>query len=579
MQNMSYEEVIKAAMGKTHLDLAILNTRLVNVFTREIYDADIGIIGDKVAYVAPAKAEKLETVKSIDAKGQYAVPGLVDSHLHIESSMVIPTRFAEAVLPHGTTTVAIDPHEIANVIGKEGVSLMIESSRGLPLKVFVLVPTCVPALLNVETAGAKFFSEDIEEMLKWERVIGLAEIMDYPGVINLHDRITKIVKAGIKANVVLDGHHIMLNNRELCAYASTGIDANHENFEFTGIPEEIRVGMYAKLRKNLFYQPDFVEKLNEIPDHQNVIFVTDDILPDELQAHGHLDDTVRAAIANGYDPVDAIQAATIRPARHLRLFNLGAIAPGKIADVILVQDLKKFEANMVIADGKIVGEKGKFVGQIPSYKVPLKAKRTVKFSKNFTPQDFMIKAPIQNGKVKARVLDAASLLINLVTEEVEVENGFLKPDGLQIIAVLERHGKSGNRGLGLIKNFVKTGAIASTVSHDSHNLVCVGENPFDLSVAANKLLEVQGGLVAVKDGQVIALVELPVGGIMSEETVEVIAKKVSNFRGITKEMGIVGYHSSIIPIMVLALPVAPMVRMTDYGIFDVLQQKLLPLFS
>lgn len=574
---MSYEDVIKAAMGQIPFDLIVLNAQLVNVFTKEVYAADIGVVGDKIAYVGPAGSERLEAKEVIDAKGKYAIPGLIDSHLHIESSMIIPPRFAEAVLPHGTTTVAIDPHEIANVMGKDGVRLMLESSQGLPLKVFILVPTCVPALLGVETAGATFFAEDVEEMLKWERVIGLAEIMDYPGVINLHERITNIVKVGIKTNVVLDGHHIMLNNRELCAYASTGIDANHENFDFNGVLEEIRIGMYAKLRKNLFYQQDFVKRLNSILDHQNIIFVTDDILPDELEAHGHLDDTVRTAIANGYDPVDAIQAVTIRPARHLRLFNLGAIAPGKVADIILLEDLKKFEIDMVIANGKVVGVKGKYVGQAPTYKVPVEAKMTVKFSKKFTPEDFMIKAPLEKGKVKVRVLDASNILINLVTEEVEVENGFVKPNGLQTIAVFERHGKSGNRSLGLIKNFIKTGAVASTVSHDSHNLICVGTNPMDLSIAANKLLETQGGLVAVKDRQVAALVELPVGGIMSEETVESVAKKVSNFRKVVKEMGIVDYPTSIIPIMVLALPVAPMARMTDYGIFDVMQQKILSL--
>ncbi|MBC7091987.1 MAG: adenine deaminase, partial [Nitrososphaeria archaeon] len=255
-----------------------------------------------------------------------------------------------------------------------------------------------------------------------------------------------------------------------------------------------------------------------------------------------------------------------------------AIAPGRIADIILLEDLKKFEIDRVIANGKIVGVKGKYVGQAPQYEVPSWAKKTVKFSKKFTPEDFMIKAPLREGRVKVRVLDASSLLINLVTEEVEVENGFIKPNRLQTIAVFERHGKSGNRSLGLIKNFIKTGAVASTVSHDSHNLVCVGVNPLDLSIAANKLLEIQGGLVAVRDGQIVALVELPVGGIMSEEPIDLIAKKVLNFRKAVKEMGIVDYPTSIIPIMVLALPVAPMARMTDYGIFDVVQQKLLPLF-
>ncbi|MGQ9781917.1 MAG: adenine deaminase [Nitrososphaeria archaeon] len=575
---MSYEKVIEAAMGKTPYDLAIANVQLVNVYTAEIYKADIGIMGNKIAYVGESGAYRLDAKESMDARGFYAVPGLVDSHLHIESSMVIPTRFAEAVLPHGTTTVAIDPHEIANVIGKDGVKLMIESSRSIPLKVYVLVPTCVPALLDVETSGAKFFAEDVDEMLKWERVIGLAEIMDYPGVINLSSRITDIVKAGVRANVVLDGHHIMLDGRELCAYASTGIDANHENFSFEGVPEEMRVGMYAKLRKDLFYQPNFAKKFNQIPDHQNFILVTDDILPDDLISRGHLDDTVRAAIANGIDPIDAIQAATIRPAKHLRLFNLGAIAPGKNADIILTSDLNKFDVQLVIAEGKVVGEQGRLVGTIPTYDVPLTAKRTVKFARKFTPTDFTIKAPIKEGKIRVRVFDAATVLTALVQEELEVKEWTLDLGEFEMIVVLERHGKSGNKGIGIIKNFLKQGAVASTVSHDSHNLTVVGKSPTDMCAAVNKLIEVQGGLVAVKDGKILSLVELPVGGIMSDEPTSKIAEKVSSFRKATKELGIAEYNTSIMPIMVLALPVAPVARMTDYGIFDVLQQKLLPLF-
>lgn len=575
---MSYEKLIEAAVGKTPFDLAVVNVQLVNVYTAEIYKADIGIVENKIAYVGEAGAYPLQARKEIDAGGFYAVPGLIDSHLHIESSMVIPTRFAEAVLPHGTTTVAIDPHEIANVIGKDGVRLMIDSSRNMPLKVFILVPTCVPALLNVETAGAEFFAEDVEEMLKWERVIGLAEIMDYPGVINLHRRITDIVKAGVKANVVLDGHHMMLNSRELCAYASTGIDANHENFSFEGVPEEMRVGMYAKLRKDLFYQQDFVKRFSKIPDHQNFILVTDDILPDDLVSRGHLDDTVRAAIANGVDPVDAIQAATIRPAKHLRLYNLGAIAPGKNADIILIPDLSKFDVYRVIAEGKIVGEQGKLVETVPEYQVPPSAKKTVKFASKFKADDFKIKAPIKEGKIEVRVFDAGTILTALVQEELEVEDWILNPGEFQTIAVLERHGRIGSRGIGIIKNFLREGAVASTVSHDSHNLTVVGRNPYDMSVAVNRLIEAQGGLVAVKDGKILSLVELPVGGIMSDEPASKIAEKVYHFRKVTKEMGIAEYHTSIMPIMVLALPVAPVARMTDRGIFDVLQQKLLPLF-
>jgi len=578
VNQVSYEEIVNAAMGRIPFDLIIRGSELVNVYTSEIYRADIGIVGNRIAYVGEAGSLNLDAKKSVNAEGLYAVPGLVDSHLHVESSMVIPTRFAEAVLPHGTTTVAIDPHEIANVLGKDGVRLMIESSRNLPLKVYILLPTCVPAVLDAETAGATFFAKDIEEMLGWERVIGLAEIMDYPGVINLSSRITEIVKAGLKANVVLDGHHIMLNDRELCAYASTGIEANHENFSFEDVLKEVRVGMYAKIRKDLLSHPEFVKRLNGLKDHQNIIFVTDDILPDNLVEQGHLDDTVRAAISNGMDPVDAIKAATLRPARHLRLFDVGAVAPGKRADIILLKNLERFTIKTVIAEGKIVGSDGKFVGEIPAYNVPEYAKKSVKFDRFFTPEDFTIKAPIKEGKIKVNVIDASAVLTRLSVEEMSVKNGILELDGFETIAVLERHRGTGNKGIGVIKNFLKEGAIASTVSHDSHNMVVVGSNLPDMCVASNKLIETQGGIVAVKDGAIISLVELPVGGIMSEEPVEKLAEKVSKFRETCRRLGVIEYPTSILSIMVLSLPVAPCIRMTDKGIFDVLQNRLLPLF-
>jgi len=578
---MSYEDVIRAARGEIPFDVTVRKTRLVNVITAEIYDADMGISGNKISFVGEMKDFRAREV--FDANGMYAIPGLVDSHLHIESSMITPLRFAEAVLPHGTTTVAIDPHEIANVLGKDGVRLMLETSRGLPLKVFVLVPTCVPALPDVETAGAEILAQDVAEMLQWERVLGEAELMDYLGVIRLDKRMTDIVKIGIKANTVLDGHCMNLDDKSLNAYASIA-QANHEYFptdaqngykrDFEQIRKEIRLGMYVKLRK-LILLSEIVSQLNGLPNRQNILFATDDVMPDDLVHYGHLDDVVRTAIQNGFDPLEAIQSATLYPARHLRLFDRGAIAPGKLADILLLEDLNKFDVNTVFADGKIVAKNGKLVAELPFREFPQRAKETVKLQR-VSGDDFKVRVDRESGIAKVRVISMQDLLSTFVIKEVEVRDHVLQTD-LTTVAVFERHGRTKNKTLGFIEGFgLNQGAIASTVSHDSHNLIVVGMNATDMAIATNTLIECQGGLVAVKDTKIIAKVELPVAGLMSEEDLEKVASKVRAFRDAEEELGVAD-RGTILAVSTLALPVIPYARITDKGLFDVGKQELMPL--
>jgi len=572
---LSYEELIKAAMGRVPFDLLIENTQLLNVYTGEIYLAAIGMLGDRIAYV-DEDSKRLKSKRRFNAREEYAIPGLIDSHLHIESSMVTPPRFAEAVLPHGTTTVAIDPHEIANVLGMKGVEMMLDSGRDLPLKVHILVPTCVPSNPEVETAGAEFKADHIAEMLSWDRVIGLAEVMDYKGVIDLKDRITRIVKTGRKSGKILDGHACLISGRELNAYIAAGMDSDHENFSFPSVLEKLRLGMAVKLRKMLLSR-DFITSLKKVPNLRNVMFCTDDVMPDDLIENGHLDDVVRTAIECGLDPVEAVKSSTLKPAMSLRLYDRGAIGPGKIADLILMKNLEHFVPDVVFANGEIVAKGGKLLTKLRIQKFPRMAERTVKIS-GISVEDFSIKPPIQKGKVKVRVIALEGLVSKFLIEERDVQNGVLMADGLAIVAVLERHGRSGNRAVGYVKNSgLRRGAVGSTVAHDSHNLVVLGMRREDMLFAARVLIYMQGGLVAVQNGRVLAAVHLPVAGLMSKKPIEIVSSELRSFRRAENQLGVRETEKTLM-ITFLSLPVIPSARITDRGLFDVNEQKFVSLF-
>jgi len=572
---LSYEKLIKAATGRVPFDLLIENTQLVNVYTGEIYQAAIGILEDRIAYVGE-DSKHLRSKRRFNAHGEYAILGLIDSHLHIESSMVTPPHFAEAVLPHGTTTVAIDPHEIANVLGMKGVRMMLDSSRDLPLKVHILVPTCVPSIPEVETAGAEFNADDVAEMLSWDRVIGLAEVMDYEGVIDLKDRTTRIVKTGRKSGKILDGHACLISGRELNAYIAAGMDSDHENFSFPSVLEKLRLGMAVKLRKTLLSR-DFVISLRRVPSLRNIIFCTDDVMPDDLVKNGHLDDVVRTGIECGFDPVEAVKSSTLKPAVSLRLYDRGAIGPGKIADMILLKSLKRFIPDVVFANGNIVAKGGKLLTKLKIRTLPRMAETTVKISA-ISINDFAIKPPVHKGKVKVRVIALEGLVSKFLIEEHDVQNGVLRTDGLATVAVLERHGRSGDRAVGYVKNSgLRRGAIGSTVAHDSHNLIVLGIKPEDMLFAVKVLIHMQGGLVAVQNGRVLAAVHLPVAGLMSKRRIDIVSSELRAFRRAENQLGVRETENTLM-ITFLSLPVIPSARITDRGLFDVDKQKSVSLF-
>ncbi len=583
---MSVQDLVRAAQGQIPCTVLIKNSKLVNVHTAEIQDhINIGIFNNKIAYMGN---EELPALSVIDAQGKYAIPGLIDTHLHIESSQITPPRFAEAVLPRGTTTVAIDPHEIGNVMGIAGVRLMLDSSAALPLKVFVMAPTCVPSVDGLETSGANFSSEQIEEMLSWDRVIGLAEIMDYNGVIALNEKMINIIEAGRRHNVTLDGHCMFLTGRPLSAYISTGIEACHENFNPTIAITKLRAGMdYVKIKnvklmshvqkesKDAFIR-DFVSTLANIPDKRSILFCTDDIFPDNLVEEGHLDHVLRTMIEYGYDPIEAIQGATIGSATHLRRYDLGSIGPGKFADIILMNDLKRFDIDTVFANGQLVAKNGQLLAPIAMWPFPQESRKTVKLEVP-SVEDFFIKAPIRSGKIKVNAIDMSTKFTKFVVEEVEVKDWIVQPGELTNLAVFERHGKSGNKCLGLAKNGLKSGAIASTVCHDSHNLIVFGRDHSDMQVAAKTLIEMQGGVVIVEGSILKARLNLPIAGLMSEEPVEVLAQEMKNVRSELRKLG--RDEPWLLSIWVMGLIVSPSARISDRYLVDVDAREPAPLFA
>ncbi|MDJ0273945.1 MAG: amidohydrolase family protein [Aigarchaeota archaeon] len=576
---------VEAALGERELTLLIRGASVLNVFSGELEDVNIGVYRDRVVYLG---REERRAERVLDVKG-VAVPGFIDTHLHIESSMVTPARFAEAVLPHGTTTVVADPHEIANVLGKEGVRMMLENSRGLPLKVYYFMPTCVPES-DAVTAGAEITPEDVEEALGWDGIAGLGEVMDYESVLARREKFMRILEAGWRRNSVIDGHCVLLSGARLNAYIAAGPEADHENFTIESMLEKLRRGMYVKLRGPYILDPRrFVEALKGLPNGwERVVFVTDDVMPDTLLEKGHLDFVVRSMIEAGMDEVEAIRSATLRPAEHMRMRDLGAIAPGRIADVLILRDLRRVDVDLVVASGVPVARGGRLIVQLERRSFDRRAYGTVRV-KELKQEDFVFRAPIKEGRMRVRVVDfprpeeiagdvSWTFLQMIVTKlsEAEIEVRDHRPvlGEVALMKVIERHGKHGSSGVGFVRNLLRRGAVATTVAHDSHNLAVVGTNPVDMHVAATEVIRAGGGMAAALDGKVLALIELPIAGLMSEEPVEVMAGKMRAFREALRRLEAID-HPYMPLISLMTLSVIPRVRVTDKGLFDVIEQRFL----
>lgn len=498
------KELIKAALGLVECDLAIKNAQLLNVFTGEVYPATVFVYDGAIAHVEYRNLEEgLDKVKNVvDAEGKYLIPGLIDAHMHIESSMLTPRNFAKVSIPSGTTTIVMDPHEIGNVYGVEGVKYMHDSGKGLPQRQFVDIPSCVPAVPGCENAGAEFFAKEIEELAELKRIIGLAEVMDYIGVINQEDRMADIIHAAERKGLYLQGHAPFVSGRDLSAYLIGGPVTDHESRTGEEAIEKLRSGMFIDSRESSITHnvKDIWEGVKHCKFFDHYCLCTDDREADDLLHEGHINYVVNAAIKYGMDPITAIKSATLNTAREINVTDLGAIAPGYVADMLLVEDLSNIHPTHVFFEGKLVAQDGKLLQPIEDKEYEIETRNSVQL-KELSLDDFHVDTPVENGKVKVNVmvypnLELSSTYVEKTEFEVKDGNIVLPDDDYKFVIVLNRYGK-GTIGKGIVKGFgTKKGALASTVSHDSHNLTVVYDNERDALLVANTLKECGGGMCA-----------------------------------------------------------------------------------
>jgi adenine deaminase len=581
--------LVDTAMGRRKADLVIKDGNPVNVDSGELLEkVDVAVKKGRIALVGKADHTIGNETTVMNASGKYIVPGFLDGHVHVESSMVTVTQFARAVLPHGTTGVFMDPHEIANVFGLDGVKPMLDEARNLPLKVFTCVPSCVPAAPDLETAGAEITPADVEEALGWEGVIGLGEVMNYPGVLGGDEKMHEEIQVTLRANRVVEGHANSLLGKELVAYAAAGITSCHESTRKIDGVQRLRLGLYTMAREGSAWRDlaEVIKCVTEVGlDSRHVILVTDDRHPETLINLGHMDHVVRRAIEEGVDSITAVQMATLNTAEHFGVSrDVGSIAPGKCADILILNDLSRVNVDTVITDGVVVARKGRMVVDLVSAEYPDFVKRSVRLKRPLTATDFLIKAPIEEGKIKVRVIGVieGKAVTRHLIEELPVKNGEVHPsieENIAKVAVVERHKRTGNIGLGFVKGFgFKEGAVASSVAHDSHNLLVVGVNDHDMAFAVNRLAEVGGGMIAVREGEAVGMVELPIAGLMSDKPVEKVSEQVEKLQKAWVDLGCT-MTSPFMTLSLLALPVLPELRVTDKGLVDTQKFRLVSLLG
>ena len=566
------KERIRIASGEGKVDLLIKNGRVVNVFSGEIDKKDVAVYGGTIVGFGDYEAKKI-----IDVNGDFLCPGLIDGHVHIESSMVTIPEFARAVLPNGTTSVAIDPHEIANVLGQEGIRFMAESARDVPLNVFIMLPSCVPAT-HMETSGATLKADDLKALFKEPWAIGLAEMMNFPGVIFRDPEVLR--KIEMAKGKRTDGHAPTLSGKGLYAYLTAGIRSDHECTALKEAKEKLKNGMWIMIRegttaRNLRSLLPLVNSKNS----RRFLFVTDDRHPKELLQDGHIDSMVRQAIRWGTDPLLAIQMATLNTAEYFRLDDLGAIAPGYRADIVSFDHLGRFQIKKVFKDGILVAEKGKMLfPPIRKRKGP-KVKGSVRI-KPFRKDAFLIRSDQSLAKVIQLIPN--QIVTKKVMKKIPLKEGVAHPDikeDILKIAVVERHKATGNIGVGFVQGFgLKKGAIGSSVAHDSHNLVIVGTNDQDMMKAVEIIQAMGGGLAVVSNGKALASLSLPIAGLMSEAPAANVNVQLENLLHAAKNLGC-KIPDPFMTLSFLSLPVIPELKITDKGLVDVNQFKFVPLFG
>ncbi|WP_163269591.1 adenine deaminase [Chelativorans alearense] len=583
--------LVDVAMGRKPADLVVRNGRWVNVHSGEVIPGtDLAIAVGRFAYCGPDASHAIgDKTKVVDARGRYLVPGLCDAHMHVESGMVTVTEFCRAVIPHGTTSMFIDPHEIANVLGLQGVRLMHDEALAQAINVYVQMPSCVPSAPGLENAGAQLGAEDVAEAMGWDNIIGLGEVMNFPGVAANDPVMAGEIAATVEAGKTVGGHFASPElGRAFHGYVAGGPEDDHEGTRMEDAIARVRQGMKAMLRLGSAWY-DVASQIKAVTeqglDPRNFILCTDDSHSGTLVQEGHMDRVVRHAIAQGLKPVTAIQMATVNTAEHFKLEReLGSITPGRRADLLIVSDLAALVIDEVYARGVRLARDGKLEVEIPAYAYPATAKKTVRLGKRLVADDFDIPAPKGARNVKARVIGVIEnqAPTRALSAELPVTGGMVAMDrrnDVCQIALVERHRGTGAVTNGFVSGFGYTQdcAMASTVAHDSHHMIVVGTNKDDMAKAANRLGQVGGGVVMISRGKELALVEMPIAGLMSDERAEVVAGKAAKLAAAMRDMGCT-LNNAYMQHSLLALVVIPELRISDIGIIDVTAFRKVDLF-
>ena len=574
--------LVDVAMGRAPADTVIRNGCWVNVHSGEIVPAtDIAIAAGRFAYVGPdARHAVGPDTKVIEAEGRYLVPGLCDGHMHVESGLVTATQFARAVIPHGTTTMFVDPHEIANVLGMAGIRLMHDEAVGLPINVFVQMPSCVPSAASLETGGAVLGPKEVAEAMTWPNIIGLGEMMNFPGVAAGEPSMLAEIAATQRAGKIVGGHYASPDlGQPFHAYAAAGAADDHEGTRIDDAVARVRQGMRAMLRLGSAWY-DVAVQVKAITerglDSRNFILCTDDSHSGTLVNDGHMNRVVRHAVAQGLKPVTAIQMASLNTAQHFGLEReLGSITPGRRADLFLTSNLISLPVEMVLARGIVFAENGRLTREITAFPYPASAKNTVRLGKKLAAADFDIAAPRSANAVRARVIGIIEnqAPTRALERELAVKSGLVQMDRAHDvcqIALVERHRATGKVVNGFVSGFGYRDdcAVASTVAHDSHHMIVVGTNKADMAQAANILGEIGGGIVVVSRGRELARVELPIAGLMSDEPAEIVAAKAEKMVAAMRACGCT-LNNAYMQHSLLALVVIPELRISDLGLIDV----------
>ncbi|MGD2036463.1 MAG: adenine deaminase [Desulfobacterales bacterium] len=568
---MNLDEIIKAACGEKPVDLLLTNARIINVFTGEVVPDAVAISDGMIVGFGPYEAKKI-----VDVDSRYVAPGFIDSHVHIESSMACVAEFARAVLVHGTTTVAADPHEIANVLGSAGIEYMLQSAEHQPMNLYFTLPSCVPAT-DMETSGARLTAEDLRPFLRKEKIVALAEMMNYPGVLMRDPAVLSKITTARQQKKPVDGHAPGLKGRKLHAYIAAGVQSDHECTTEQEAREKLAAGMVIMIRqgtgaKNL---QALLPAINATTSRR-MMWCTDDRHPNDLIQEGHIDSIVREAIQSGLDPHLAIQMATLNPADYFGLSHLGAIAPGRQADLVVFSDIKKPVIEQVYCQGILTAENGKIRAE-----VQFPATGTVAPVMHIDVQNVDFSMPAEQGRIRVIEIVSDQLITRQRIEATPVKNhqAVSEPSkDLLKIAVVERHRGTGNIGRGYIKGFgLKQGALASSVAHDSHNIIVVGTADEDMQAALEAVVEMGGGLAAVSNGRLLAGLALPIAGLMSLEPVRTVRDQLERLIEIAHELGTT-LQDPFMTLSFMALPVIPELKLTDMGLIDVSKFEVVPLF-